>query len=269
VSAPATDLPEVFLLTYCQDPEKLYGTLLFEKTLRVGFPNARVTIIDNASLPQVRPEIRAAAMRVEAYRFFQIENEIGHSSFVGETVARTPAGPVVILDPDVAFWESVEGWSFGGLMAGRLIPELDDPFSRCVTAPRLHTSFLWIPEVADLRAAIDKVRHRRSEFSAFLPVVVPLNGSWKRFDTGAALYAAMPDRMTPFSEWELDAYDHLFAGTHVGTVAKEIAPEIAKLWLGLAHEVRADHRALRGVWRMQEQVFRALAPSAGDAKGPA
>ncbi len=51
----------VFILTYCRNTELFYGTELIFKTLRVGFPNAKVTVVDNASIPEVRTEIELLA----------------------------------------------------------------------------------------------------------------------------------------------------------------------------------------------------------------
>ncbi|MEO6447712.1 MAG: hypothetical protein ABIO42_00555, partial [Burkholderiaceae bacterium] len=47
------------ILTYCAHPALAYGTLLVFKTLRVGFPTARVEVYDNGSHPDVVGQIGA------------------------------------------------------------------------------------------------------------------------------------------------------------------------------------------------------------------
>ena len=57
----------VFILTFCRNLDLFYGTKLIFETLRVGFPNAKITVVDNASLQKVRGEI-------ESLYFFYGEN---------------------------------------------------------------------------------------------------------------------------------------------------------------------------------------------------
>ena len=135
----------VFTLTYCRKRELLYGTELIFKTLRQGFPNARVIVTDNASIAEVRPLIAEQA-RQTGCEYRQIEApEIKHSDFIERTIREQAAagetGATVILDPDILLWEGCEDFEFDGLMAGMFLDAFDDPAFQCVTMPRLHTSF--------------------------------------------------------------------------------------------------------------------------------
>ena len=56
----------VYILTWCDRLENLYGTTLVFKTLRVGFPTAEIHVVDNASLPAVRPLLRQYAQECNA-----------------------------------------------------------------------------------------------------------------------------------------------------------------------------------------------------------
>jgi len=165
---------------------------------------------------------------------------------------------VVFVDPDVAFWGSVEGWSFNSLLAGRLLPQMNSkPF---LTRPRLHTSFLWVQSPRRLHEAIAQIRQTAFEWQPWQPVMVKLMDRWLRWDTGASLFEAMPERMHAFAESELDYYDHLFCGTHLETAKRLglLGDAVGRLE-SLHAVVSSDHRALRGVWREQQAYFDAAA----------
>lgn len=77
--------PRVVVLTFCFNPENLYGSLLSFKTLRVGFPDADVLVVDNASHPAVRASIRDAALAVGA-QFRQCDRQVPHHLFIRQTL---------------------------------------------------------------------------------------------------------------------------------------------------------------------------------------
>lgn len=248
----------VYILTWCKQTSNLYGTTLIFKTLRVGFPNSEICVVDNASLLDVRPLIRKLAQQSNA-QFIQLERELPHHDFIEQTINQQPEGTAIFLDPDVCFWKSVEEWGFDKLIAGRLLPKYICEYTGCLTHPRLHTSFLWIPDVAALRKAIQNIQARYFEFHPFRPMMFRLGNTWERFDTGGSLFAALPEQMQAFTEKELDAYDHLFCGTHLNTVASRIRPDYALLFDRMHKHVQVDHRALKGAWRLQEEYFQSLA----------
>ena len=109
---------QVFLLTHCRQRDLFYGTALIFKTLRVGFPNARVTVVDNASLPETRGEIERLARECDC-EFRQLEAPaIAHDAFLSKTLASVAGGgggPLVFLDPDLCLWRSCEDLEFDAL----------------------------------------------------------------------------------------------------------------------------------------------------------
>lgn len=245
--------PKVFIVTWCREAELLYGSLLIFKTLRTGFPTAEVTVIENASPPELRPPIyEAAAAAGCAVR--QLEEERPHWSLV-EEIATTHDQPTVVLDSDLAFWESVEDWTFGeALMAGRYLPEFADPFTDTLTMARLHSSHLWFPRPDALRARLAALaRFRTQSGSLFQPRMMP--PGWWRWDTASALFHALGEEAVRFGEPHLDAYDHLFCGSHLPLVL----PRLGERWGGLMSELhlrsQTDLPSLKGVWRLQEQFF--------------
>jgi hypothetical protein len=252
------------ILTYCRKPELFYGTSMIFETLRVGFPRARVVVADNASTPSLRPEIEALA-RSRDCAFVQIPDPaIQHHDFLELALRETARGrlggsPLVFLDPDLCFWRSCEGFRFDGLMAGRLFGAFQCEVTDSLTMPRLHTSFLWIPEPAALWAEIERIRAAHFDFEPFQCFSTRIAGRWCRFDTGASLYAAVSDRVSCFEEEHLDRYDHLFHGSHPDLVLDRLKPELKELRGTLHDRVKAgDLTALRGTWREQKVLPRTV-----------
>lgn len=257
--------PAVFILTFCRNPESLYGSLLVFQTLRVGFPDARVVVTDNASIPEVREAIRAGAERVGA-EFRQHHNAVAHYQWLRQCIASAGDGPAAIVDPDMAFWGAVEYPAGDYLVAGRLLPTFADAVTNTITLGRLHTSLWLIPSASRLLAAADSLETRfrgieagAKEFDAFRPIAFPAHGVMYRLDTGAALYQAFPRSCRAFTPAELDRYDHLIAGCHLDRVTAALEPGTASALAGTHDAAQHDVASIRGCWRQQEAVYQALA----------
>lgn len=247
-------LPHVYILTWCKRIELLYGTTLIFETLRVGFPNASVHVVDAASVAPARAAIQARARACGA-QYLQLDRRIELSFFIEQALVRQGSGPAVFVDPDVCFWDSVEEWEFAGLAAGRLIPRHHCEFSGCLSEPRLHTSFLWFPDVARVLQAIDRVRRTHRFFEPFRNVMLPSGDGWLYFDAAAGLYGAYPDQMQPFETRHLDGYDHLFAGTYADSVLARLGPEMREVYRDIHRKAQTDYRLIKGSWRRQEEYF--------------
>jgi hypothetical protein len=245
-------------MTWCKNPDYLYGNLLSFKTLRDGFPNARIHVVDNASNPVCRIQIKDAAYAVDA-QFSQIEHEIPHYQFIERVVETQNHGSTIFVDPDMCFWGCLEDWEFDALAAGRHIPKFYCEYTKCITHPRLHTSLLWIPDVAVLRNTINSIKESYFDFSPFRPIMVNIDQAWHRFDTTACLYAGLEKQLYRFTDQQLDLYDHLFCGTHVNNVSPSINEEYARIFTEMHFKVKNNHLALKGAWRLQEEYFNNLA----------
>lgn len=249
-------MPTVYVLTFCRQFDLVYGSTLLFRSLRTGFPTARVVVVDNDSVPDARPLIRAAAAAAGCeFRQLESRQAVTHHAFLARTVRDHPSGTVVVLDPDVMFWDSCEGWHFDGLIAGRVIPAFDDAFSGCLTWSRPHSSFLWIQDVGRLRDAIRVLQHRYVDFDPFTPYMLRCGQRWWRLDTGANLAAALGPAVSAFAARELDSYDHLFCGCHLDLVAASLDPETRRAFEDSHQAARHDYRALRGLWRAQAAFF--------------
>jgi hypothetical protein len=244
-----TPRPLVTILTYCDHPALAYGTLLVFKTLRTGFPTADIEIFDNGSHPDVRDEIMWAAADVgatftgirpkhwaEHLRWLILERRHGNQ-------------PLVLLDPDVVFWQSVEDWDFGeALVAGRRIQRATS--GPIVSHSRLHPSLLWISDVERLRGAMP-----RNPESLISPRLESVEGEVHFWDTLSRLYEEMGSWCTAFQPKHLDCYDHLFFGSHL-PMMDALAGDGFEV-IRDAHKAAAsgDLSSLRGIWREQEAYF--------------
>lgn len=251
--------PHVFILTWCGYPDRIHGSTLVFNSLRVGFPSARVHVIDNESHPLVRPTIERLALRCEA-EFREVKSTISHPGFLDWALRAYVDEPIVFVDPDVTFWRNVEAWRIDGLMAGRLIPAYDCPYTGCATQPRLHTSFLWVPSPRRLLEEIAVIREARPEFDPFGQRMFPLDGRWIRFDTASAAYLALPGRTQAFGPDELDAYDHLFAGSNLNLVAGKLDEQGLRIMTDADEYSRANGSVPKGIWRQQQEWFESRKP---------
>ena len=259
--------PIVHVLTHCPHEVLAYGSLLVFPTLRTGFPTARIEVVDNGSCPEMVPRIRAAAEAAgatfEARPLVHYSEHWRHNLF--ERDWDEGDAPVVFVDPDVVFWENCEAFDFGdALMAGRLIPEIPGSLNR-VQAARLHPSMLWVPSMKRLRYEFG--RRLPSEAAGRWNCIGPAReqdgGIARMYDTLAPLYRALQDDCSAFDAVHLDAYDHLFLGSHLPVVSRGQDPDSL---LTDAHRAAAqgDVASLRGLWRRQDEAF--LNPVRGPAR---
>ena len=252
----------VFILTYCRSPELFYGTKLVFKTLRTGFPNSRVVVVDNASVPEVRVEVESLAAENDC-QFVQIpEPSVQHYEFIETTLREVASGEdgnesLVFVDPDICFWDCCEGFHFDGLMAGKLVRPFECEATQTLSMPRVHTSFLWIPSAKRLWEKIENIRADRFDFEPFQPYSTKIAGRWTRFDTGASLYAVLGQKISCFTEAHLNCYDHLFCGSHFDWIYPLLdarGREMLSTTHTSAKEGNLD--ALRGIWKWQDEVCR-------------
>jgi len=252
-------IPHVHILATGTDNPNM--TLVFE-SLRVGFPTAAVTVHARPMLEHQFDRLNQAVdARVPEADLVQTDIE-RHGDWMDE-VLKADKGPVVFLDTDVVFHEAVEHWQFGTGLAGRFIRRFREPLTRCVSEPRLHPSLLFVDpamlarDLAAWQAGFNVTRFNPpvTSFSAFTLAERTRAGVVPHFyDTGSALYQASGG--ASFSEAQLDAYNHLFAGTFV----EELAAVIDDADLLAAHQAAWENPGrIRGAWRRQNEWFKAMA----------
>ena len=245
---------DVVVITHCRDAISLPTNLLTIQTVHVGYPNATVAVVDNGSEPEFAREIQEHAQ----------DNDLpvlqtGHASHalaIRQVLKayQNSRRPLVILDPDVLFWDRCDTHS-GAMLTGRLIPAFHDTYSQTLTHPRLHTSHLVISDPARLWAYTTALE-ARPNVDVISPVTVLRDGQWERFDTTALLFAALGHEAQAFTEEQLDTFDHVFCGSSLEVVAPTL-PADAEATLRRSHRLaKTDPWRLKGIWRAQESFFR-------------
>lgn len=245
----------VCILTWCGDMESLYGTLLTFKTLRVGFPGARVIVTDNASTPAARPEIMRAALAAGC-EYRQLDQPTSYNEYFSWAMSQPGHDDVVVADPDLVFWENMEGLKVAGLFAGRFMPAVSSGGE--VTSARLHPSLIFVPSARALTERLQAVFQKAYSyyhFAPFEPAMAYIDGRLVRWDTLAQLYAAFEGEAEHFIDSTLDCYDHLFCGTHLSAMRQGAVVDVIER---AHHYAQHDIEALRGIWRDQEAYFSSL-----------
>ena len=243
----------VHILTYCKDLSLFYGTELIFKTLRTGFPSAKIIVTDNASIPAAKARIELLAKENDCV-FKEIQGtSIEHHDFIQNTVRdyadnTSLTASLVFLDTDVCLWDSCEEFTFDGLVAGSLVGAFNDSVTHTLTLPRIHTSFMWIPDALALQSEIRKMRARHFDFEPFRPFSFRLKDTWYRYDTGASLYMALPDKISLFTEEHRSHYDHIFSGSHINYLKPLYSQEVKTLLLEVhSHARKGNLNALKGI----------------------
>lgn len=194
--------------------EKYYDncTLVF-KTLRFGFPTAKVHVTVNAVGPSaVRWRATNAASAGGADGIVQADHRLHHADWIKQCIEehQDSDGPLIILDGDCHFWKSCEDWKFDALMAGYYVPEIWNDWSQCRSMPRLHASFLWFKDVPALRHALKAACPLADEYIPYNPFMGSLqfiNGEPIFWDTCSNLYNTIGG--AHFGPEHLACYEHL------------------------------------------------------------
>ena len=238
----------VKILATCRKLELLPAATLVFKTLRTGFPDAKVTVYINA-IPEAVEAIREAAVGCTV-----IEVETIHHKWI-ESLVALENEPFFICDTDMVFWKKVDQSNLiGSHIVGTLTPRFRDPFSRCVTMERLHTCLLYInPSLVRKRIARWDLMCPNSVFTPkanlFYPVVMPNPFGNTFYDTLALLYSAIGG--TFFTADQIASFDHLHCGTWVDLIESSM-PGMN----GLHKSVFNDQNAAKGLRSMQNEFYK-------------
>ena len=255
-------MAKVFILTWCSSEDSFYGNSMVFPSLRVGFPDADIAVVDNNSSVGAS-RIKELALSKGA-KFVQLDKRISHEEFVENAFLSSSDSeePVIFLDPDVVFWKSME-FKFDKAIEGRFIPEFRCPMSGAVCRPRLHTSLLGISNPKKLNETIEGIRSEVIDYHPFYPWSSrDYSGTWIRWDATASLYSSLFPDIRKFDNDQLDSYDHIFCGTHTDEYKNRLEPDIRSR-LSEVHNVvkNGETENLRGLWREQEEMFQSRVPT--------
>lgn len=228
------------------------------RSLRVGFPTARVVVWNNnlSNKYHYLPEL--TQLLDDNMEMRRIEQELTHAEWLSMLVS-TEHGRIVILDTDIMFWERCEDWQFELLLAGAFSPAFKCPAVQAWTAPRLHTSFMWIRSLEELRSKLREVRQHPQfyPYNPFAPMMLFDCGEPVFYDVAANLYQQLGG--TRYGSLKLDCYDHLHSGTIVDLI-EPLSPE----YIGVSEfhkQCYKDPTLMRGLWRKQLEYYKRYQPN--------
>lgn len=207
----------LFVLATCLNHDLIENTLLVFRTIRIGFPTARIQVVGNALDQFAGKLVEEASVKVGA-EFYNLFQKIAHGTWIESILCRQQEN-FWIVDTDVTFHKKVEGWFDNSEepFAGRFEPEFYEPWTQSQHVARLHPSLMWF-NPRTLRAAI---RAWPANNHQFLHTVqknlirwsfVPVRGSLFFYDTCAGLHQAFGGKA--FTKEQNDCFSHKFCGTY-------------------------------------------------------
>ena len=248
----------VHILCTVRKPELLPAALLVFRTIRVGFPKAKIVVWGNGLEPACANFIDFAASLVGGT--FQMLKPTSHDAWI-EALVMNERDPFWICDTDMVFFDMVEHFfDYPGetLYAGRLEPAWHESWNNCDKPERLHTCLQWFNPAA-LRGAMQRWCRQRvsallstSQLPFIRQCIIPGRDGNTLYDTTTGLWQA--GFGTPFNDEQNSAFEHLHAGTYIDDVGRcEKYKD-----LPLIHQaIYADHRLAAGLQVQQNKFYEA------------
>lgn len=245
--------PVVHVLSTVRRHQLLPAALLVFKTLRVGFPTAKVICYPNDLTDDPRNEtaiVEAATAAGCELAYTHESTGWTHPGWIRHVIENNE-GWNVILDTDMVFYSSVEDWDpVGSDIMGMAVPAFRCPYTRAITLPRIHTCLAWL----NCDYIKNCIKHGDVIEMAPMDLISPCtfwNKGAKYFhDTLGQLHACSWVAAKAFTDSQLDAFTHLFSGTLLDAVGPCV-PGLADMHR-LAYE---DPAAVRGAWRQQQRFY--------------
>jgi hypothetical protein len=245
-------------------------SLVFD-TLRVGFPTADIEVTVNpigAFSSHCTPLEDKLVEKVEAAgaQYGRACHPIHLGDWERGEVERA-TGPLVLLDADTIFWRSCEDWEFGPetLLAGYYQPRIWNDFARCISMPRIHTSFMVFPNPPELRKAIREAYPSACEEAGdycpcdpFKTDVKFIGGTPFFWDCCANLFGLLTSSrqglVYPFGLRHLECYDHLNSASFFDVMLDRLHGD--KEAFAYIHRFGPENqRALKDLWPKVNQYY--------------
>lgn len=256
----------VFVLVTCRNPALWDASTLVFKTLRVGFPTAKITVFENALSAIHLAKLQVEMAGVMAEQMTDLRCSIKgwnvvtpHHEWIASLI-ESENEPFWIVDTDVVFLDNVEEFDAefsGAPIAGRATPPFECPYIGMPTYPRPHTSLMRIdPSVVKSRAMLWSNGLTKTPFgsceTSIEKLVAPdieMHSDGNYFHDCCSKLA-MITGYHAFDEKLLDRYAHLNCGTYSDLV--DPTGEFTK-----RNQQRMDGapHLLRGLWREQEKWY--------------
>lgn len=252
-------------------------TLVFD-TFRTGFPTADLRVSVNpgegletcGSIVKLADRIRHAKRSEDDSGLSVVweQTKTHHGDWIHHCVVSHPpeGGPLLFLDADTIFWESCENWTFPAetLLAGYYVPRIWNDFAKCVSMPRIHTSFIWIPDAGRLRAAIQDAYppavQKHGEYcpcDPFMPAVRFANGQPIFWDTCANLWAMLPTGTKfGFTNDHLAHYDHINSASFYDVMLDRLEDKQGFAYIHRCLANPQEFHKLRNLWPIIDRYYR-------------
>ncbi len=240
--------------------ELLPAVLLVFKTVRVGFPTARIVVHGGDLGADAMLAVREAARSVHA-EFFYASVPMAHDAWI-EKLLHEETEPFWICDTDIVFFGKVEDWSAPTFM-GRFEPEFDEEWTQTRHVERLHSSLMyfnpgatraalrcWMAKIPALITASCEFPLIRQTFIA-APYIERSGQVIYFYDVCAGMYHAIGGtRFTP----EQDAcFEHLHCASYVDLIRLKGLQD--------AHyAIYADFRVAKGMQLVQAEYYKSRKP---------
>jgi len=244
----------VHILATVRKPELLPAALLVFRTLRTGFPTAKICVwgnsLDSASFAAVANE----CAKVNA----QLRNlaATSHDAWI-ESLIEESMSPFWICDTDMVFWDPVEEWfsvDAGQInFAGRYEPAFHEEWTDTVHVQRLHTCLMYL-NPAKVRMAMREFMSRipspwgnTADFPFIRQHIVPVRGRLPLFyDSCTGMYHAIES--AAFTEPMNQCFEHLHCATYADALENKAFQEVHR-------RVYEDINAAKGLRELQEKYY--------------
>lgn len=242
----------VFISPHCRNPELFGATKLVFDTIRIGFPTAKIVVPCNNLGTNHWLDIKHRCEKVGA----QCRNlpDFSHMEFIASTLLT--GEPFWFCDTDIFFWDNMERLAFSTALAGRRIPKFQDPYTRCETQTRLHTSLMYVnPEMA--RKEVSGYLDGFPAETPYNPLVSMVRPFFHRTPEGRDVFydccAMLSYHVSTmdFNEDILNCYDHLNCGTFSDILEKRGFDGMVERQRGMCK----NPELARGLWRKQEEWY--------------
>jgi len=273
--------PIVRILVTIPSPELFDACTLVFPTLRTGFPDSTINVTINgnthgATRGPLLEKIVAANCGWDFVDSSPLRDDddlspawingacIHHAAWIRNCILEHARDyhadkPLVILDSDCLLWDRCDNWEFQKPLAGYYVPRMWNDFAKCVSFPRVHTSFLYL-RPTELLAQIKNTYSLASEVHGeycpcdpFMPAVKFIDGKPYFWDSTSVLYNMVG--ASHFTPDHLKCYDHLNSASFRDVmVARMDDPTSFKL----AHDewVKDPNRLLRNLWPLVNSYYR-------------
>jgi hypothetical protein len=245
---------KVCTLITIPSPEAFNNCTLILKSLKIGFPNAKLHVYLN-KINQQECQGNVIHMLQEGMVFHLLQFPIHHADWIQSMIDETD-GELIIVDPDVTFWKEFKMPTYD-MLAGHFVPIMWNEWAQCISQPRLHTELLCIKDCQVLLGAIVEKypmavkSPQYAPLNPFLPSVKFSMGRPIFYDTCSVLYNMLGG--TNFTEEQFECYDHVNSSSFVKLMSENM--EHGEEFKQHHERISRMPELLKGFWRQVEQYY--------------